>query len=78
MKPKFTPDAMSIILFGPGVIEVTKAYSTSPASISETIIPSTLSSPRAAHPYLRYNPVCVVSVDKKDVNCALSRILGPL
>ena len=25
LKPKFTPDAISIMLFGPGVTEVTKA-----------------------------------------------------
>jgi hypothetical protein len=24
-KPKFTPDANSIVLFGPGVIDITKA-----------------------------------------------------
>ncbi len=30
--PKFAPDAISIVLFGPGVIEDTKANSANPAS----------------------------------------------
>jgi hypothetical protein len=37
-KPKFTPDANNIILFGPGVIDVVKAKSKSAINVSIVIL----------------------------------------
>jgi hypothetical protein len=37
-EPKFTPEANSIILFGPGVMEVVKANSTSAINVSAVMI----------------------------------------
>ncbi|MNH27651.1 hypothetical protein D3C79_877730 [compost metagenome] len=34
LKPKFTPEASNMVLFGPGVIEVTRANRAKPSSRS--------------------------------------------